>query len=197
MFWLVVSQAFAGALYTEEALEEYCIGTGDCPLVIGTVVDSECYSVLEDEMGAFVTRYRATIQVSEDVDGIGIGEQFVLQTVNYDYSQTEDSPGCYETDPGHPIGEEARYYLNPQNEDGIYFLYGPLTYFETESSAPSSVPECPSLDDEEEENLDETSQQDDEIKEESSTSCSSLQQTPIKGLLWSLLPLGLVWFRRR
>ena len=186
MFWLI-SHAFAGVPLLESDLQEMCVSNGTCPQILGTVIDAECYGVQEDQMGAIVTRYRATISVIENMDEFDISETFILQTTNYDYSQAEAQPNCYENDPGHPVGEIARYYLDPVPEDGIYFLYQGGTAYPTEDSMPSELPECPSL----EEDTESTGEEEVDTK----TGCTSVA-SPIH-TLYALFPLLWLYRRRR
>ncbi len=190
MFWLI-SQAFAGVPLPESELQAQCVPSGTCPQIVGAVIDAECYGVQEDTMGAIMTRYRATIEVLENVDGIDIADTFVLETVNYDYSQAEAQPNCYDSDPGHPIGEIARYYLDPEVESGVYFLYQSGTFYPTEDSAPGELPICPSLETEEVAESGEAAEE-----TESKAGCSAAPRAPFGGLL-ALLPLALLWRRRK
>ena len=186
MFWLI-SQAVAGVPWAESELQDLCVADGNCPQIVGAVLATECYGVHEDEMGAIITRYRSTIEVLENVDGIEITDTFILQTANYDYSQAEAQPNCYDSDPGHPVGEIARYYLDPEVESGVYYLYQAGTFYPTEDSDPGELPDCIDLAEESTEEVEET---------ENKTGCASTQGSPFRGIL-ALLPAALLWRRRR
>jgi hypothetical protein len=188
MIWFV-SQAVAGILVMEEELQEMCVDEGYCFQVVGEVIDASCLSVQEDQMGAIVTNYEASVEVLEDVHGLGLGTEFVLRTTNYDYSNAEDSPGCYDTDPGHPVGEISRFYLSPDGTDGVYSLYAAGAYYPTEDSNPSALPECPSLNDDEDD-------MNNDSEEEMEKGCSTVSDSPISPLL-SLFFIALAWRQRR
>ena len=188
MIWFV-SQAVAGILVMEEELQETCVNEGYCFQVIGEVIDASCLSVQENQMGAVITNYQATIEVLEDVNGLGVGAEFVLQTTNYDYSNASDEPECADNDPGHPVGEISRFYLRPDSTDGVYSLYASGSYYPTDDSNPNSLPDCPSLNDDAD---DVNNESDEEIEK----GCSTVSDSPISPLM-ALFFIVLAWRQRR
>lgn len=191
MIWFV-SAAMAGVIFSESELETYCVDGGQCPVVVGEVIDAECLGEETDSMGAIITEYGATIRVIEDTDGIGIGDQFELRTTNYDYTNAYTYPGCYETDPGHPIGEVARYYLDPLPQNGVYFLFDSETFYPTKDSHPDEGEICDSSDTEETVH---DGPESETSEAEESGGCSTVS-SPLSGWVLLLAPLAIGWRRQ-
>jgi hypothetical protein len=189
----LISTAFAGILYSEEELTESCTGLdSNCAVITGEVIDAGCRGVSEDDMGAVLTSYTATIQVLDDVHGLG-EEVIVLHTSNWDFSNAEATMSCYETDPGHPIGEVATYYLYTGSEEEIYTLYAPESFFISDSSDGDSDPLCDTLPfDEMPDNI-EIQHDDLDADNDPKTGCQMLSPVGIFPMLLS----GMVLFGRR
>jgi len=197
MFWLITA-AYAGVIFTEEDLQEFCADQGECPMVIGEVIEATCISKAEYPDGSVITNYGATIQVIEDADNLGLGDSFELHTTDNDYLDADEAPLCAETDPGHPVGEIARYYLSPQVMDGVYSLYGSQSFYPTDDSNPDPEPICdPLVDDEEEEEVDDTGENEDNDEPEAVVETKGCSSTggPVSAVLGLLALVGIV--RRR
>ena len=108
------------------------------------VIDASCRGVAEGSLGEVISNYSATLSVLDDDNGLGLDE-FELYTTGYDYSNAEDMPSCYDTDPGHPIGEQAVYYVYESEMEGIFHLYMSGTYFLTAESDGDLEPICDAL----------------------------------------------------
>ena len=145
LLWLV-GAAFGGVIFSEKDLQEFCVDSGACPMVLGEVISAECRSIGTDTFGVIHTRYGAGIEVLAPSAEMELGSVFVLHTLNSDYSEADDEPGCVDTDPGHPVGEIARYYLRPEPVDGIYSLYDIETFYPSPESDPDTEPICADLD---------------------------------------------------
>ena len=105
-----------------------CEADASCFVVHAEVIDASCRGVAEGSLGEVISNYSATLSVLDDDSGLGLDE-FELYTTGYDYSNAEDMPSCYDTDPGHPIGEQAVYYVYESEMEGIFHLYMSGTYF--------------------------------------------------------------------
>lgn len=189
----LISTAFAGGLYSEEELVENCTGfDSNCVVITGEVIDAGCRGVSEDDMGAILTSYTATIQVLDDVHGID-EEVIVLHTVNWDFSNAEATMDCYETDPGHPIGEVATYYLYTGSEEDIYTLYAPEAFILSDSSDGDSEPLCDALPFSEEPETDVFQTDELDAGNDPKTGCQMLSPVGFFPMLLS----GMVLFGRR
>ncbi len=147
VLWLV-STAFAGIPWEEDQLLDECINPESCIVVLGEVIDAGCRSTAQDSNGIIYREFTASIEVLEGTDSIEAGAVLTLHTSSSDYSEVDEDvglPGCTQYDPGHPIGEVARYYLGVDTEDGIYALWGSETFFHTEESNPDPEPLCAEL----------------------------------------------------
>jgi hypothetical protein len=185
LLWLI-GAAFGGVIFAEEELQEHCVGSGECPMVLGEVISAECRSVGTDTFGVIHTRYGASIEVLTPSAEMDLGSVFSLHTLNSDYSEADEAPGCVDTDPGHPVGEIARYYLQPEPVDGIYSLYDIETFYPNPESDPDPEPICdldagPDTD----EPLPEPSDSDGDgaSTEPEKKGCAHVQASPI-GTLW-------------
>jgi uncharacterized protein (TIGR03382 family) len=195
MFWFITA-AYASIIFSEDDLQDLCVPSGEYPMVIGEVIEAECISKGEYPDGSVITNYGATIQVIEDADNLGLGDTFELHTTNNDYSNADIAPGCSITDPGHPAGEIARYYLSPQVVDGVYGLYDSETFYPTEDSNPDPEPICDSFVDDEEE-VDDTEGKADNDEPEAVVETKGCSSTggPVSAALGLLALLGIVMRR--
>ena len=141
---LFVSTAVAGILVEEAEVQSMCESDASCHVVLAEVIDASCRGVAEGSLGEVISNYTATLTVLEDNSGLGVDE-FELYTTGYDYSNAEDMPNCYDTDPGHPIGEQAVYYVYETEAEGIYNLYMPGTFYLTADSDGDLEPICDEL----------------------------------------------------
>ena len=145
--WIwMVSTALAGILWEESELQSECLAEGYCLLVTGEVIDAECRSSTKDDEGVIVRQFSANIVAIEASDDFAEGTEITLHTESWDFSESDDGMGCSLYDPGHPVGEVARYYLNIESTDGAYALYGSETFFQTDDSDPDPEPLCDELD---------------------------------------------------
>ena len=197
MFWLITA-AYAGVIFSEDDLQEYCVPSRECPMVFGEVIEATCISKGEFPDGSVITNYGATIQIIEDANNLGLGDTFELHTTDSDYSKADAAPGCSTTDPGHPVGEIARYYLSLQVMDGVYSLYDSETFYPTDDSDPDPEPICDSIiDEEEEEEVDDTGENEDNDAPEAVVETKGCSSTggPVSAALGFLALVGIV--RRR
>ncbi len=202
MMFFLVSTAFAGVLWEEDQLQTECVDPGTCLVVLGEVIDAGCRSSSQDQYGIIYREFRADIRILEDSDFMAEGTEFTLHTASSDYSYADEEvgvPGCTLYDPGHPIGEIARYYLSLESVDGVYALFGSETFFHTDESAPDPEPLCAELEDwdpeggndGEAENLGD----DVELNNSKEGGCASVSATG-SSWLWVTGVLGLLMRRR-
>ena len=141
---LLVSTAFAGVLLEESEVQSMCESDSSCFVVHAEVIDASCRGVAEGSLGEVISNYSATLSVLDEESGLGLDE-LELYTTGYDYSNAEEMPSCYDTDPGHPIGEQAVYYVYESEMEGIFNLYMSGTYFLTAESDGDLEPICDAL----------------------------------------------------
>ena len=148
MFTFLLSTAFAGVWLDENEMLSSCeADTEGCIVVLAEVTGGDCISTSTAQDGAVETRYEANLRILEVQVGNLQADEINLFTVNYDYSNAEASPSCYDTDPGHPTGEVARYYLSTNTMDnGSYQLYVAMAFYETDESNPGDLPVCADTD---------------------------------------------------
>ena len=148
MFTFLLSTAFAGVWLDENEMLSSCeADTEGCIVVLAEVTGGDCISTSTAQDGAVETRYEATLRILEVQVGNLDADEITLFTVNYDYSDAADSPSCYDTDPGHPAGEVARYYLSTNTMDnGSYRFYVAMAFYETADSNPGDLPVCADTD---------------------------------------------------
>jgi len=145
MLVFLIGSALAGGTFEETELETGCLLDGTCQRVTGEVIDATCRSTSRDSYGIIYRKFSAEIEVVEGRGTLRAGTTFILHTETIDYSEADESigmPGCSTYDPGHPVGEIARYYLNPALTNGAYTLYGTETFYHEEDSLPSPEPIC-------------------------------------------------------
>ena len=189
---LLVSTAFAGVLMDESEIQSMCDSEGsNCFAVLAEVIDSNCRGVAEGGLGEVVSNYSATLSVLEDYNELGLDE-IELFTTGYDYSDAQEQPSCYDTDPGHPIGEQAVYYIYESAEDGIFNLYMSGSYFLTDDSDGDSEPICDALPKDD----DEMYYGHDEYGDDPSGKTGCQMVSPI-GFLPMIFSTFMIWGRRR
>jgi len=199
MLIFLLSTAFAGVWLEESELLLTCEADSDgCAAVLAEVIDSSCLGRSEAADGAIETRYRATLRIIEVQVGRLEASEITLFSVNYDYSNSDSYPSCYDNDPGHPVGEIARYYLSTStinNDD--YVLYESMAFFSAEDSAPGDLPDCVDIElSGDTEDNSSTEPQYDEEDDHSKSGCASLTP-PFGYAALSLLIFGLLGRRKR
>jgi len=200
MMLFLISTAFAGILMDEEMLQTECLEPGTCLMVVGEVIDAGCRSTSQDASGAIHRQFTATIEAIEGDGDIEAGDTFTLHTESSDYSNVDEDaglPACTIYDPGHPIGEIARYYLEVGSSGETYSLYGSESFFHTDASDPAPEPLCAELEDWDPEGGDDSSDIDgtSASSDEKSSGCTSVINSA-SSALWLVGLMGLL-FRAR
>jgi len=196
MMLFLISTAFAGILMDEEMLQTECLDPGTCLLVVGEVIDAGCRSTSQDASGAIHRQFTATIEAIDGDGDIEAGDTFTLHTQSSDYSNVDEDaglPACTIYDPGHPIGEIARYYLELNSGGDTYSLYASESFFHTDTSDPDPEPLCAELENWDPEGGDDSSDIDGTTagSDEKSSGCASVTTSPSSALWWMSL-IGLL-----
>jgi hypothetical protein len=150
MVFFLLGSAWAGVVFDESELQDMCVTPGTCLAVVGEVIDAGCRSSTRSNDGVVTREFTATIEVIEGAEALPTGHTFTLHTSSQDYSDVDPDlglPGCTIYDPGHPVGEIARYYLNPSSTNGVYHLYQSETFFHLDHSDPDDEPLCAAMED--------------------------------------------------